>query len=224
MNHRRPLAIAIAVAAVSAAALPALVAFGAPGDQLPDLVADPPENPYLEVYGGTGTPALLLRFDGFVHNIGPGAFEMKGTDPDGQPNPTMTKVQQIVYPAGGGTPTALPSAAAIKFEPQDGHDHFHLKDAAAYSLWNSARTAEVAPGMKVGFCLEDTEPVESEENSVYDNLSFCQQGNPGASSVDMGVSAGWRDVYNSGLAFQWVDVSDVPPGSTGSARTSTRTT
>ena len=137
---------------------------------------------------------------------------MKGTAPDGQPNPTMTKVQQIVYPPGGGTPTALPSTAQIKFEPQDGHDHFHLKDAAAYSLWNSARTAEVAPGMKVGFCLEDTEPVESQENSVYDNLDFCQQGNPGASSVDMGVSAGWRDVYNSGLAFQWVDVSDVPPG------------
>jgi hypothetical protein len=28
----------------------------------------------------------------------------------------------------------------------------------------------------------------------------------------MGVSAGWRDIYDRSLAFQWVDVSDVPPG------------
>jgi hypothetical protein len=29
----------------------------------------------------------------------------------------------------------------------------------------------------------------------------------------MGVSAGWRDYYGSSLAFQWVDISDVAPGS-----------
>ncbi len=28
----------------------------------------------------------------------------------------------------------------------------------------------------------------------------------------MGISSGWRDVYGSGIAFQWVDVSDVKPG------------
>ena len=28
----------------------------------------------------------------------------------------------------------------------------------------------------------------------------------------MGISAGWRDIYGAGIAFQWVDVSDVGPG------------
>ncbi len=28
----------------------------------------------------------------------------------------------------------------------------------------------------------------------------------------MGISPGWRDIYGSGVAFQWVDVSDVKPG------------
>ena len=30
--------------------------------------------------------------------------------------------------------------------------------------------------------------------------------------VDMGISAGWRDVYEFTLPFQWVDVSDATPG------------
>ena len=28
----------------------------------------------------------------------------------------------------------------------------------------------------------------------------------------MGISPGWRDIYGSAVAFQWVDVSDVQPG------------
>ena len=47
------------------------------------------------------------------------------------------------------------------FEPEDGHDHWHLKNAARYSLWNEAKTAEVAPAMKVGFCLIDSQRRET---------------------------------------------------------------
>ena len=100
------------------------------------------------------------------------------------------------------------------FETNDDHNHFHLMEIARYSLWNAFRTAEAAPAMKVGFCLLDSEPVEADENEfpTYLNESFCQAGRRAATSVMMGVSAGWRDIYPSGLAFQWVDVSDVQPG------------
>ena len=190
------------------------MAFGAPGDRLPNLVADAPESAYLEVYGGTGTDRLLLRFDGFVDNAGQGALEMRGDQRSGT---TMTRVRQRISQNGGGSRDQA-SSAVIVYEPQDGHEHWHLKDAARYSLWNQDRTAEVAPGQKVGFCLEDTDPVTSEDPSVYDDeyIHFCQAeafgGGPNVDSVLMGISAGWRDVYNAGLAFQWVDVSDVPPG------------
>src|SRR5262245_11571467 len=126
MRRRRPLAIALGLCATGAVAIPAWVALGAPGDRLPDLVADPPEGPYLEVYGGTGTDRLLLRFDGFVHNVGDGAVEMRGDQRSGT---TMTRVRQRIQQTGGGTRDAA-SAAKILYEPQDGHEHWHLKDAA----------------------------------------------------------------------------------------------
>jgi hypothetical protein len=52
---------------------------------LPNLVADPPDNASLETSsteGGlsaTGSePELLLRFNGYLHNIGPGALDFRG--------------------------------------------------------------------------------------------------------------------------------------------------
>src|SRR6266566_654472 len=43
-------------------------------DLLPNLVADPPSRAYLSSEMGR----LLLRFDGYVHNIGPGPLEVTG--------------------------------------------------------------------------------------------------------------------------------------------------
>jgi hypothetical protein len=68
----------------------------------------------------------------------------------------------------------------------------------------------------VGFCLEDSQRIETNGPStrVYSaSVDFCRQNEPTASGVTMGISAGWRDVYGRHLAFQWVDVSDVQPGS-----------
>jgi hypothetical protein len=111
-----------------------------------------------------------------------------------------------------------PGTPQVKFEAADSHNHFHLMRAMRYSLWNQSRTAQVAPGQKVGFCLYDIEhapePSPSPGALVY-NYSvthFCEQGNPSATSLRMGVSAGWRDVYDKSLAYQWVDVSNTTPG------------
>jgi hypothetical protein len=122
-----------------------------------------------------------------------------------------------------------PSRAEMLYVNADGHHHWHLQHIAKYSLWNAAKTAEVAPSEKVGFCLEDSERVELEkvnkngkreltpENSVYSDevapyRHFCQRYIPYATSVYEGISPGWRDEYASDLGFQWVDVSDVLPG------------
>ncbi len=164
-------------------------------------MADPPSEGELEQFEGR----LLLRFDGFVHNRGPGELEFRGSQPA---FPNMQRVVQSV----GGIP--VQRNATIKFETNDDHNHFHLMEIARYSLWNAFRSAEVAPAMKVGFCLLDSEPVEADEDEfpTYLNESFCEADNRGATSVLMGVSPGWRDVYDRGLAFQWIDVSDVQPG------------
>jgi PKD repeat protein len=219
MIRRRRIAGLFIGAAAVAAALPIMGAVGAPSVVLPDLVADPPQRAGLAPEPYTypdGTQALLLRFDGYIHNSGVGVLEMRGTNRSGS---TMTTVSQYAQPTGGGALVAIAppgNVPRITYDTGDGHNHWHLGAAARYSLWNAAKTAEVAPAMKTGFCLEDSERRETSgpSSAVYTDgaVRFCQQNAPTASSVYMGVSSGWRDLYHRNLAYQWVDVSTVQPG------------
>lgn len=46
---------------------------------LPNLVADPPDGAELTTDSSAGPPQLLLRFNGYVHNVGPGALDFRGS-------------------------------------------------------------------------------------------------------------------------------------------------
>lgn len=180
---------------------------------LPDLAARAAARPYLENYGDASGSRLLLRFDGYVYNRGTGALELRGSSPVAG---EMSQVTQRVYDTGGGyADLANSPAPRVLFEPTDGHDHWHLRSAARYSLWNG-RSYEVGPSQKVGFCLIDSTRTDTwaPATAYYTDASteFCGHRKPDATTVTMGVSAGWRDYYDRSLPFQWVDVSDVQPG------------
>jgi hypothetical protein len=224
---------------------------------LPDLVADPPDAVSLATDSSTGTSRLLLRFNGYVHNKGPGAIDFRGSRE--KPNvskateeeverarlkaeslPQKTeeelaippmKVFQRLFTTNAGNPEESEkylerphveesSGGEMIYVSADGHHHWHLQRVAKYSLWNSTKTAEVAPAQKVGFCLEDSQHVEPQvgpAKAVYaDNVApyrdFCQQYRPNATGLYEGISPGWRDVYTHELAFQWVEASNVLPG------------
>ncbi|MFZ2114033.1 MAG: lysyl oxidase family protein [Solirubrobacteraceae bacterium] len=207
--------------------------------QLPDLVADPPNNISLDESeetptGGHMEAELLLRFNGYVHNKGPGALDFRGMR-EAPPNPSepalplMGVFQRIYeYPSTEGPPPTEestphkdePSRGVMEYVTADGHEHWHLQHVAYYSLWNAGKTAEVAPSQKVGFCLEDSEHVEPEKGPsepVYKDggnhpREFCRYRQPATTEVFEGISEGWRDLYTSDLAFQWVNVSNVLPG------------
>jgi len=105
----------------------------------------------------------------------------------------------------------------MRYDEADGHHHWHLQRAARYSLvFDDDRDRLAAPAEKVGFCLMDSERMAdigpAEEVYGRDDQANCRAYQPDALSVFQGVSAGWRDVYDKGLAFQWVDVSDTLPG------------
>jgi hypothetical protein len=197
----------------------ALAALWAPGtalaatDVLPDLVADAPARPQLVTYNQPDGNHLLLRFDGYVHNRGLGALEIRGSQRVGT---DMTLTVQRVFRSDSTFYDDATRDPAIIWEPADGHNHWHLKDAARYSLWNAAKTAEAAPGMKVGFCIVDLQRIETNgptsPHYSTNNNNFCGQNQPSLSSIVEGVSAGWRDIYDRTLAFQWVDVSNTQPG------------
>ena len=194
----------------------AVAAVGASGLPLPNLVADPPENVTLEsINDQAGKPRLLVRFDGFIHNRGPGALEVRGGERKGR----VMKARQWVRGLDGvfkpvDPPSGIP--LSLVYETADGHNHWHLKNAARYTLWNSSRRTVVATAGKVGFCLEDNEAASGSGNVdpryTNDSNRFCHKGKPNVPRITEGISPGWRDVYARNLPFQWVDASDVAPG------------
>jgi Lysyl oxidase len=173
----------------------------------PNLVSDPPAAPQIEDHTSSdGARRLLLRFDGFVHNAGLGALELRG-------DPRTGNLSQRLYDPSGPE-VDVPAAAPVVYETNDQHNHWHLMRASEYSLWDLSRTSQVAPAEKVGFCLYDIDRVESTgpASAVYNDPTFCRVGERNATSLLMGVSSGWRDVYGAYLALQWVDVSSTAPG------------
>ncbi len=80
------------------------------------------------------------------------------------------------------------------------HGHYHFLGFAQYRLLDE-NGAPVASGKKVSFCLEDVRPW-SATAPVYSKYNCGMQG----------MQSGWSDIYDSGLAGQWIDVTGIAPG------------
>lgn len=191
-------------------------------DNYPDLVSDPPEDVGApEVISWNGEDLFVVRFDGFVTNVGDGPLHIQGN-----PQPTAasgTEVAQHILDSGGNTTARFPldvtgGSPDVQYENSDGHEHWHLMRIMEYSLWDESLTQQVTPGEKIGFCLWDIQRVSGSASGVYNGGGNWCAGNgytgggPNATYLEMGVTEGWRDVYSSSISLQWVDVSDVAPG------------
>jgi hypothetical protein len=161
---------------------------------------------------GDGQSHFLLRFDSVIRNMGAGPLHVHGESRSGN---VMTVTGQVIDRTSGGAYFDGSRHPTIRFESADGHDHWHVMDAAGYALWNEAGTAEVGHGAKVGFCLEDVDKFDSSAGPAHFSNSatgFCDAGDTQASSIDEGITPGWEDIYAAKLPFQWVDLSDIAPG------------
>jgi hypothetical protein len=200
-------------AGLAAAGLAIVATTVSSAPSLPDLISEQTGPGRTQVYRDG---RLLMRFDGFVSNAAsaPAELEIWANNPNGQG--VMTQVQQRV--SGVAVPTGR--SPVVRFEEADGHRHYHLKNAAEYTLWTADRSRQVALAQKTeaGFCLEDSlynggsGPAEYSANAN----DFCLQVDPGQTwrpgPLVMGVSPGYRDLYDAGLSYQWVDISNTPPG------------
>ena len=191
-------------------------------DNYPDLVADAPEN----VQGPAeitwqGEDLLAVRFDGFVTNIGGGPLHVQG-NPQPSAFGTPGAVAQHILDGSGTSIAEFPldttgSTPAVQYQTSDDHGHWHLMRVMEYSLWDASKTTQILDGSKIGFCLFDSERISGSVPGVYDGGGdWCAGsdfgGGPDATYLEMGVSSGWRDIYSSFINLQWVDVSDVAPG------------
>jgi len=206
-RFRRLLAVIVAVAVAAIVAPTPGFAQSTVGPMgLPDLISDPPliwvERDLDDI---DGEVIRTLSFDGFLHNIGSGALDLAG-------NPQVEGgIKQRVFDGEKWEDVGEP---LVRFETNDGHNHFHLINAAEYSLWNESQTEQVEIGAKIGFCLLDTFQVEKGVEAQYllDEVNYCNADEPDSTELSMGISPGWVDVYEASITLQWIDVSATAPG------------
>jgi hypothetical protein len=120
------------------------------------------------------------------------------------PNGTVSEDNPIV--AGGPR-----EANSLRYSSAPGHEHFHAQRVAAYELRTTGgtRVASAAKNL-AGFCLYDS---WGDSISYPNDGTSCARGNSGYTGfLRMGISPGRGDLYNSQLWDQWVDVTNVTPG------------
>ena len=204
------------------AGLGLLVGVGASVDSsdLPDLVPSLPTNHsnvndrWIDTSEATAPGRTLYRFDTVIENVGTGAWVVRRAG-------TSSPTNQIIFSGGapGGAETTNKvgdpgTANAIKYSAAAGHNHFHTQIVAAYELLTpgGAKVASAAKNL-AGFCLYDSWPISPTADYYPDSLD-CHPDDPGYTGpIEIGLSAGWGDFYGSQLGDQWIDVTDVTPGS-----------
>ena len=166
---------------------------------LPDLFAwEGPSENYLHDYRIEGD---LLRFSTALANQGDGHLEIRGGA--ALPNGNQEVYQRIFHDDG-----THEDVLAGEFTYHPGHGHIHFDGYAIYNLREQLSDGSVgdivATGGKVSFCLIDIRILESGSGapSQYN----------GCGATVQGISAGWSDVYGSGLSDQWINIATVPNG------------
>ncbi|XP_076149931.1 lysyl oxidase-like 5b [Alosa pseudoharengus] len=100
-----------------------------------------------------------------------------------------------------GTADFLPVKPRHQWEWHSCHQHYHSMDAFSNYDLLDALGRKVAEGHKASFCLEDT-GCDSGFRRRYACTTHTQ-----------GLSPGCYDTYAANIDCQWIDITDVPPGS-----------
>ena len=165
----------------------------------------------------------LFRFDTVIFNQGLGAFEVIR---DNSSSPTQQYVWENKVPPAQVTVNTPPpitqsgvgerrlvaaagSPNAIAYSPLIGHNHFHTQLIAGYELrTQSGGLVTSAAKNSAGFCLYD-----SWGEVAYYDATLCRPTQSGwTGAIRMGISPGRGDFYGSQLGDQWIDVTNVTPG------------
>lgn len=175
-------------------------------DELPDLRMAHPTNIYLEK---TSSGQRLLRFNSVVVNVGAGAFEASGSHKN--TNNEMTTIQQRIYNTEDGF-RDVDIQGTYMYWGGDGHNHWHLRDLETYALTRLDNGAKVGTGAKHGFCFYDNVAFRTNLPGAPSTAQYRGCGNLSDSSVRMGLSVGWGDLYYASLPDQFIDITNLKAG------------
>lgn len=152
-----------------------------------------------------------LRFAVGPQNVGAGPLEVKFARLEGL-GPEAAMFQRIYYSDGT---SEMRDAGSSEFHKT--HQHFHLTGFAKLELFRVAdrstgKLVKAGKGTKSGFCLVDMRIARwrsFEQHRAYSARSNCM---PVGGKAELGLSAGWTDVYHSDLPGNYVDFGDNPDG------------
>jgi hypothetical protein len=148
-----------------------------------------------------------LRFSVGPQNAGVGPLELKFAR--GAEVGTDSSMYQRVYYSDGTS--KMRDAGASEFHKT--HQHFHLKGFATFDLLRVTDRAEgtlepAGTGHKSGFCLVDMRISRWRKfghQRAYSARSNCM---PVGGQAELGLSAGWTDVYGWNLPGNYVEFGD----------------
>ena len=209
MQRRRSQLLALAGALLCGALWPASVAYaGASGDELlPDLKPVPPYQ--LVVDGSPG--AFVIGFGSSAENHGDAELKMRGSRPNtGTP---QMQAAQLVQLDGGGE-RVYRDAGVFQFVTEVTHRHWHWLRFMRYELRRASNYALGNPDVKSGFCVADRKRVAGFDDAPqnFPDPSWCEQDNPSATKLVVGLSVGWGDPYDPLLEGQAIELSGLPAG------------
>ena len=184
-----------------------------PEELRPDLITLQPEDIQI-VWAGHGKKAeKRLRFSNTVANIGEGPLQLRPVDVGCSDNRRQRKIEQMVFRDDNATAVferpsdtshTVYDAGCNIFHAQ--HHHWHLDNFATYQL--KAGSEIVRESQKVSFCIIDI--------AVYDGTLA---GSPDAPyfracgrNATLGLSVGWKDIYQSTLAGQYIVITGLADG------------
>lgn len=180
------------------------VAEHSPNALLPDLTMLQPNEFRLELLSGG---VRRLRFSTYIVNLGPGRFDIYGSDPDPADSTKLTRVTQRLQQDGGWVEHPTP---ATMFYSGDGHNHWHVFGLQDWTLaFQATPNDRLASAAKTGFCFWDNVNLSGAPR-FYTGATECHEQTNG--TVPMGLSVDWGDKYPWSIGFQYIDISHLPNG------------
>jgi hypothetical protein len=167
---------------------------------LPDLVAIPPEELFIEVAPGVRN----IRFSTTFANIGEGPLELR-SEHDHEKLTTLA-TQNISTVENGRIEEVV---GEFVFHPD--HDHWHIENYIQFTLIKQTPKGVpdeiVAQTDKMSFCIWD----EASYDNSLENFSPVQQ-YVGCENEIQGISVGWSDTYRASVEGQEMDIREVEDG------------
>lgn len=215
--NRRSILLAAAVVTIVVVAAIVVVAPGRGGPAalperidplLPDLAMAPIE--YVDGAFAGEDVRPTLRVGGTIQNIGVGDFILNARR--AWPVSDDWVVYQQVPEAGGGFTERATEAGLVW--GTDEHEHWHVAAVEIHRLERIDTGEVLAETMKQGYCFFDVDSVKPPVPNAPEKAVWPEKACEGrlTTSLTVGLSVGWADIYPYDMYQQHIDLTDIPDG------------